>query len=240
MISLKDDSESKQPDRPEPITARKDYNSESEGMKNSFRRLILGSHEEISPPHFDKQEESSDPDVSLMHGMPASMKKLRDLSADKSRYSNTLPLINNTYEIPPQESSSELDLDLKFLNKKNLLSGKSIPKLENVPNHLKSISDNIKRKPNPLSQFQPNPKIQTPKLSYRSFKNRNKSTDRIPKPNIPMKKFKEEEKSVQGYPQIKYLEDEVQAQSIRESLSRSVPRMRNTPMIKSKPTFGEV
>ena len=78
MISLKDTSEiSKTPIGP--ITERKDYLSEDEAEKRgSFRKYILQTPEyqkskNISKHESDK-EESSVEDISLMQGLPASMK----------------------------------------------------------------------------------------------------------------------------------------------------------------------
>jgi len=120
---MKDHSETKPLNKTEPITARKEYFSDEDvgDKKNSFRKFILGAPD--YKYNYDQKESSSEQDISLMHGLPASMKKIRQMSIDKSQ--------NSFYENSPdevvqkKEESSDIDLDLKFINKNNMKNQKS-------------------------------------------------------------------------------------------------------------------
>lgn len=217
MVSLKDDSEIKPVHQP--VTARKEYLSDEDvgDKKNSFRKFVLGA------PDYKEQtplKESSE-DLSLLHGLPASMKKLRQMSMDrpKDRLGRTQPLDVTMHD---QEESSEVDLNLKFLNKRAMNSNKSI---EELKLHKKSASQTVNRKKNPYSKFRNRHGDYSPVSNKHRGDERNVSFERIPKAS------KQKYRNIaQRPPRAKapepeeYLEEEVRSQLIRESYSKQVLR----------------
>ncbi|CAI2376929.1 unnamed protein product [Moneuplotes crassus] len=236
MVSLQGDSEQKKESNDGPITERKEYHSAMGSAKNSFRKLILGTNDEASPP---PHESSSENEASLMHGLPASMKKIRGMSMDRSRQMALPPTPKkiirapNTTNMEKDESGSDVDFDLKFFNKKALQSGGSLPRIsayERAANHKKA------NRTSSFTKYQsPNP-FRPPVDSNRSLNERNSSFEEIPRANLVQRRdFKEPEGS---YQPSEHLEG-VKTPSLRETISRSVPRMRNQEIIKRKETFGD-
>jgi hypothetical protein len=129
-VNLKDDKEEdKEINKEEPITVRKDYYSDEDvkEKKNSFRKYVLGASE-YNKEDTPFKESSSEQDISLLHGLPASMMKLMHMSVDKSDqsfYENPPEaLIERQTEENDEKDSSEVDLNLKFLNKHTIRSRK--------------------------------------------------------------------------------------------------------------------
>ena len=229
MISAQENEE-KPEDRVSPITARKDYFIEDGIDKNSFRKLVLGTPEKVSAKELN--ESSSENDASLMKGLPASIKKLRQLSQERSRQSEGRnPIIRTDEAVMPDSDSSDVDFNLKFLNKKALMSGKSVPVIQN---HYKSPSYQVENdRKSPYAKYHRN---RNHKISHQTRKNRMTSFDRpsLLKPlNRP-----EEEKRIRNY-DLSENPEEDKPLSLRESLGKSLPRMRSKPILKKKHTFGE-
>ena len=132
-MDTKDENDSKQV-KSNPITTRKDYTSEEDiDKKHSFRKYVLQNQieNESLEQHIDKNEDSIKDD-SLMQGLPASMKKLRELSMDKSRQS--INDIDRAFK--EEKDTEEVDMKLKFFNKQTIKSLGS----QNASQHQKSSS----------------------------------------------------------------------------------------------------
>lgn len=220
MVSLKESDENKH-NKSGPITARKDYLSDEDvgDKKNSFRKFILGAPDEIED-QTPLKESSSEQDVSLMHGLPASMKKLRQMSMDKSKHSVRRHVTDEYFK--EQEESSEVDMDLKFLNKKTIKSklSQSQPSL-----HKKVASQPVQKRKNPYSKFQSNKSLNSSVASHRGHSNKNVSFTMTPKHSAQQRIIgKPPRKLARGPEPMDYLEDEVRSEYVRESLSRVLPQ----------------
>jgi hypothetical protein len=166
--------------------------------------------ESVHENEYKLQESSSEHDASLMQGLPASMKKLVQLSVDRSRTSmrqSKQSVTQSGFEQPqpdqiPDTESSDVDFDLKFMSKKALMLGESLPKLSKI------------KKPSPY-----NSRDHSPYTKY----HRNLELRSPPQHHSPKKIIDEPQKyPVRGYEPSEYLADEFQAHQMRESLGHSI------------------
>lgn len=149
-----------------------------------------------------------------MNGLPASMKKLREMSIDKARQSQPNPPLNVDLQEKDDESE-ELNMELKFFNKKMIRSSSNIS-----PKHKKSNSITIARK-NSKSNFRPYARMQTPITSDREGSKKNVSFDMTPKHVKAYRQIGERGKQFSNLHEPKeYLDDEVLSEYVRDSNER--------------------
>ena len=240
-MDTKDENESKHA-KSGPITVRKDYTSEEDiDKKNSFRKYVLQNRTENESPEqrIDKNDDANEED-SLLQGLPASMKKIRELSMDKSRHS--INDIDQAFKDEKDEKDAgEVDFNLKFFNKKTIKSLGS----RKMSQHQKSSSHAVlpmkkrsrfKSRQNSIKHTH----SQTPdvKIKRKKTSMKNVSFDGPSEVFHEEKQVGNHEKPLLQYNQpIDYIDNEIESQMMRETLSQMIPEKRQEIYPEEEPNY---
>lgn len=183
-------------------------------------------NDEKSPPKYEPQDESFE-DASLMHGLPASMKKLREMSLDRSRPHSP----KTKYSAPHTDNVDEnnsIDLNLKFFNKAaiksntttNIIHLKKQSNMIGSPHGRNSVQVASGKRMNPMSRFKKRVPKQYKNVSFENSPrelHHVKSSQNVAKYNPKMIDYNQP---------ADYMEDEVNSQMMRETFSQLMPDAR--------------